>query len=115
MSEGGGQLAISVRFGEQGIGLGLEGLHGIGTSGKAGRRLFESGEMHKCVGELSRVAALLAVHAAPSGNDLPGLLGVVVDGGLGVGRGVSTEELSAEEARLDEHCADTEGGDLRGE
>src|ERR1700733_14317585 len=105
---------MSVRLGEQRIGLGLEGLHGIGTSGKPERRLFESGEMHNCMSELSRVAALLAVHAAPSVNDFPGLLGVIVDGGLGVGGGVFTEELSAEEARLDEHRADAGGGDLRG-
>ncbi len=101
MSKGAGEFAICVRLSQQCIGLGLEGLHGIGTSGEAGWRFVESGKMNECVGELGRVAPLLPVHAAPSGDDLPGLFGVVADVRLGVGGRVATQEFSAEETRLD--------------
>jgi hypothetical protein len=50
---------------------------------------------------LGGVATLLPVHALPCGNDLPGSLGVVVNGGLSVGRRVVGEQLGTEESRLD--------------
>jgi hypothetical protein len=84
--QGTGEFAIRVRLSEQSIGLVLEGLHGIGAGSEAGWRFFEPGEMNECVGKVGRVAPLLAVHAAPSGDDLSGLLGVVVDVGFGVGQ-----------------------------
>jgi hypothetical protein len=61
MSQGGREFAICVRLNEQGIGFGLEGFHGIGTSGEAGWRFFEPSEMNECVGELGRVAPLRMV------------------------------------------------------
>jgi hypothetical protein len=36
MSQRGGEFPVCVGLSEQGIGLGLEGLHGIGTSGETG-------------------------------------------------------------------------------
>jgi hypothetical protein len=86
MRQGTGEFAIRVGLSEQNIGLGLEGLHGIGAGSEAGWRLFEPGKMKECVGELGRVAPLPAVHAAPGGDDLSGLLGVVVDVGFGAGQ-----------------------------
>jgi hypothetical protein len=54
------------------------------------------------VGELGGVATLLPIHALPGSDDLLGLLGVVVDGGLGVGGRVVGEQLGTEETRLDQ-------------
>jgi hypothetical protein len=43
--------------------------------------------MHECLGEPYGVAALLAVHAAPGGDYLPGLLGIIGYDRLGISRG----------------------------
>jgi hypothetical protein len=64
MSQRGREFPICVGLSEQGIGLGLESLYGISTSGEAGWRFFEPGEMNECVGELGRVAPLLSVLSA---------------------------------------------------
>jgi len=60
----------------------------------------EAGEMHERIGELCGVTALLAVHTAPRGDDVPGLLGVIVYGRLGVSRGVVTEQFRASPVAL---------------
>ena len=52
---------MGVGLGAQGVGLGLEGLHGVGAGSEAGRRLVEPGKLHERVGELPGVAALLAI------------------------------------------------------
>src|SRR2546427_6285511 len=83
--EGGGQLAVGLGLGEQRVGLGLERLDRIGAGSEAGRRLLKRNELHEGVGELSGVATLLPIHALPGSDDFPGLLGVVVNAGLGVG------------------------------
>src|SRR6266850_629143 len=77
--EGGGHLVVGVGLGEQRPGLGLERLHGVGTSSETGRRLLEFDELHECVGELGGVATLLPIHALPGSDDLLGSLGVVVE------------------------------------
>lgn len=84
---------MRVGLGEQGFALGLEGRHGVGAGGEAGRGLLKSNELHEGVGELGRVASLLAIHAAPRGDGFHGALGVIVDGGFGVGRGVRKLDL----------------------
>jgi AraC-like DNA-binding protein len=71
MSKGGGEFAICVRLSQQCIGLGLEGLHGIGTSGETGWRFVESGKMNECVvsvgspsQQIARTVAWLKQHYA---------------------------------------------------
>src|SRR6478672_5544586 len=86
-----GQFAVGLTLDMQRVRLGLERLHGVGAGSKAGRRLLERDELHEGVGELGGVATLLPVHALPCGNDLPGSVGVVVNGGLSVGRRVVGE------------------------
>src|SRR6476659_9792616 len=86
--EGGRQLTVGVGLNEQGVGFGLESLHGVGPCSEAGGRLFERDKLHEGFGKLSGVASLLAIHAAPRGDDLLRALGIVADGGVGVGGGV---------------------------
>src|SRR3954447_3635244 len=57
------ELTVGIGFGEEGVGLCLEELDGVGAGGEPGRRLLERGELDERVGELGGVAALLAVHA----------------------------------------------------
>ena len=67
------------------------------------------------LGELGRVAALLAVHALPE-LALGGVaLGVVLDRRRGVVRRLLREQLGAEEAGVDDRGVDAERLDLGGE
>src|SRR4029077_15034105 len=75
--EGAGQLAVGLGLGEQSVRLRLERLHGVGAGSEAGRWLFQRSELHEGLGELGGVAALLAIHAAPSGDDLLRALRVI--------------------------------------
>ena len=90
----------------------------VTASAPAGNRSGGSswcGEAYQCVGEFGGIAALLAVHALPGGDGLLGPLGVVGDRGLGVLRRLRREQLGAEEAGLDQHGADPERRNLRGQ
>src|SRR5580765_2192692 len=110
--EGGGQLAMSLGLGEQCVGLGLERLHGVCAGSEASWRFLERDELHEGASELCGITTLLPIHALPGGDDFPGSLGVVINGGLGVGGREVGEQLGAEETRLDQHGADSEGGNL---
>ena len=93
----------------------LDGCDGVGSCDPAPRRVLLDGERDEGGGELGGVAGLVAVHAVPGGDGVGGALGVVVDRGLGVGRGLRCEQLGAEEAGLDEHRVDAERRDLGGQ
>src|SRR6185503_502391 len=69
-------------------------------------------KLYQRIRELGGVTTLLSVHALPGRNDFPCLVGVVVNGWLGVGRRVVAEEFGAEESRLNEHRPDPKRGDL---
>ena len=58
---------------KQGLCLGLEGLHGDGAGGEAGRGFVEPRELHEGGGELGGVATLLAIHAASVDAALDGV------------------------------------------
>ena len=115
MGEGGGQIAVGVGLGEQSIRLALESLKRVSACGESSGRFLEFGELYDRVGELGWIAALFAIHAAPCSDGLSGALGVVVDGGLRVSGGLSGKQLGAEKTGFDQHRADAEGSDLRGE
>ena len=78
----------------------------VGAGGESQRRLVLGGEVDQRVGELGRVAALLAVHALPGGDGLLGRLGIIGDRGFGVLRRLRCQHFGAEESGLDKHCAD---------
>src|SRR4051812_14248094 len=81
VSQGRGQLAVSIGLGEQESCLLLDRLHRVDAGDEAQRWLVLTGELDQRVGELGRVAALLAVHALPSSDGQRGAFGVVRDGG----------------------------------
>ena len=72
---------MGIRLGNQEPRLGLERLHSVRAGSEAGGGLSKSGQLHEHLGELRRVTALLAVHAAPGGDGFLGALPVVRDGG----------------------------------
>src|SRR4051812_36683072 len=86
--EGRRQVAVGIGLRKQSTGLGFEGLHGVCARGKACGGFLEASELHKSVGELGGVAALLSIHAAPRGDGFSCARGVVVDVRLGERRGV---------------------------
>src|SRR6185436_8068525 len=94
--------------------LGLEGLDCVRAGGEAGWGLLERRELDDSAGELGGVATLLPIHTLPRGDNLPGLPRVVGNGGLSVGRRLVAEQFGAEKARLDQHRANAERGDLGG-
>src|SRR5256714_10455240 len=108
----GGQLAVGFGLGEQCVSLGLKCLHGVCAGSKTNWRFLERNELHERVSELCGVATLLPIHALPGSDNLLGLRGVIVNGGLGIRGRVIAEQLGAEETGLDQHRANSEGGDL---
>src|SRR5829696_8159092 len=81
---------------------------GVGAADEAKRRLPQLGDGDERLGELGRVAALLAVHALPE-LALGGVaLGVVLDRRGRVVRRLLREQLGAEEAWVDDRRVDSE-------
>ena len=107
-----GQLAVGVDLllerGDLLLGRG----DGVGAGDEAPRRLLLVGDRQQRLGELGRVADLLAVLALPE-LELRGVaLGVVLDRRRGVVRRLLREELGAEEPRVDDGRVDAERRDL---
>ena len=87
----------------------------VGAGDEAERRLLLLGDGQQRLGELGRVAGLLAVLALPE-LALGGVaLGVVLDGRRGVVRRLLGEQLGAEEPGVDDGRVDAERLDLGGE
>ena len=59
-------MCIGLR--EQGAAFCLECLQSVGTGSESGRRIDLSRKIHEHRGEFGRIAALLAVHRAPGGD-----------------------------------------------
>src|SRR5215203_2478964 len=110
-----GQFAVGVSLGEEVVGLSLERGDRVGAGRESQRRLLLTCQVDQRVGELRGIAALLSVHGLPAGDRLLGPLGVVLDRGCGVLGRLRREQLRAEEARLDQHRADSEPSNLRGQ
>src|SRR3954454_19338135 len=96
----GGQVAEGVdllpAFGELLLGL----RERVGAADEPERRLLELGDRQQRLGELGRVAALLAVHALPE-RALGGVaLGVVLDRRRSVVRGLLREQFGAKKPGL---------------
>ena len=83
-------------LGEKRVGLGRKRLHGVGAGSEAGGRILERDELYEGVGELGGIATLLPIHALPGRDDFLRLLGIVVDGRLGVRGRVVAEQLGTE-------------------
>jgi hypothetical protein len=80
------EFAVRVGLGDQKLASLFQSRNSVGTSGPAQRRLFEARELDQRRGEPGAIAALQAAHAASCGDRLPGFLGIVIDGGLGIAR-----------------------------
>jgi hypothetical protein len=91
------QVAVSIGLGEQGIGLGLKGLHSVGTRSEAHGRFREPGKLHERGGKLGGISILFAVHASPGCDGLLGAFGIIVDGGLRISGGAGSQQICAEE------------------
>ena len=115
VSQGGGQVAVGGGLGKEVPGLArwLQPRQLRPRSATVARPVLRAGQ--------SASASLLGsppcspFMLCQAATVCSGPLGVVVGRGLGVVRGLRSEQLSAEEARLDEHRADAERRDLRGQ
>ena len=83
-----------------------------GQGDEPARWLLQAGDGEQGLGELGRVAFLLAVHVLVPLHPFGVPVGVVVDRRGGVGGGVRGQQIGAEEARVDDGGGDPERLDL---
>src|SRR5580658_10601263 len=67
-----GQVAVSMHLCRKVVGLFLNGRYSVGAGGKTQRWLILARDLDQRVSELRGVTALLAVHAVPGCDGLPG-------------------------------------------
>src|SRR3954469_24192921 len=88
---------------------------GVGAADEAEWRLLQLGDGDERLGELGRIAALLAVHALPELALRGVALGVVLDRRRRVVRRRLREQLGAKEARVNDRRVNAKRLDLRGQ
>src|SRR5262249_31630950 len=85
----------------------------VGTQGKPYGRLLGVGQLEDGGGELLRVTRLLVVRPRGEGPHRSNRLGVVLDPVLRAGKRRRTQEVGAEEPRLDDRGVDAQGSQLQ--